>query len=119
MMSNPENAFQESDEQKLDAFVGQVLEGVVVDEQNVPEGGEARLESKESLRNKALELFADSVFYKAAKRLVDLLDEEDPKVVVAAAKALIDLRRDVYKVQSAKKAMKTLTDKLFDDGFEF
>lgn len=118
-MSNPDFDCLASDDAKLDAFVGRVLEGVVVDEQNVPEGGEARLESKETLRNKALELFADSVFYKAAKRLVDLLDEEDPKVVVAAAKALIDLRRDVYKVQSTKKAVKTLTDKLFEDGFEF
>lgn len=71
------------------------------------------------LRESSLELFADSVFYKAAKKLVDLLDDEDPQIVLKAASKLIDLRRDTYKVRSNAKTMMDLGDKLFDDGFNF
>jgi hypothetical protein len=118
-MSSQESGCLASDAQEVDTFVEKVLDGVVIAAQHVPEGVEALLESKEQLRNKALELYADSVFYQAAKRLVELLQDEDPKVGVQAAKALLDLRRDVYKVQSSRKAVKALANKLFDDGFEF
>ena len=116
-MSNTDAECLQSAEQ---AFVERVLEGLVVDKVTaLPEDAEKLLETKESLRSKALELFADSVFYKAAARLVELLEDEDPKVCVQAAKALVDLRRDVYKVQATKKTVKPLLDKLFEDGFSF
>ena len=102
------------------AFIAQVLEGVCVETlPEVLEGAEVRLGVREGLRNKALELFADSVFYKAAARLVELMDDEDPKVAIQAAAKLVDLRRDVYKTQSARKQTKAVLGKLFDDGFDF
>lgn len=118
-MSSSEIDCLASEPAELDAFVTKVRDGVVVDDCVVPAEAEKWLESKETLRNKALEVFADSAFYKAANRLVELLDEEDPKIAVAAAKALLDLRRDIYKVQSTRKSMKPLIDKLFDDGFVY
>jgi hypothetical protein len=77
------------------------------------------IKDRKELREGHLEWFADTVFYKAAQRLVELLDNEDPSVVVKAASKLIDLRRDTYKVRSTAKVMEDISDKLFDDGFNF
>ena len=116
-MSNQDESDLESAER---AFVDAVADGVCVDSlETLPESALRRLEAHEALRNKALELFADSVFYKAARRLVEMMDSEDEKIVVSAAGKLLDLRRDVYKAQSLRKQAKVPLDKLFEDGFDF
>lgn len=77
------------------------------------------IKDRKELREGHLEWFADTVFYKAAQKLIELLDNEDPNVVVRAASKLIDLRRDTYKTRSTAKVFEDLGDKLFDDGFNF
>lgn len=98
-----------------------IREGVCIDD--IPGLSSSEIESaikeRQEARNTALELFSDSVFYKAAKKLVELLDDEDPNVVVKAAGKLLDLRKEVYKMQSTKRVIKSIGDKLFDDGFDF
>jgi hypothetical protein len=119
-MDNTETKGLESPEHAVDGFVSEVLEGACVDVLiNVPEGAEERLVSREGLRNKAFEVFADGAFYRAAKRLLELMEDEDPTVAVKAASKIVDMRRDVYKTQSTKKQVKAVMDKLFDDGFDF
>ena len=119
-MDNTKDTGLKSGEQDAEGFVVQVLEGACVDEMPaVPENAEARLVSREAVRHRAFEVFADAAFYKAARRLVELLDDEDPNVAVRAASKLVDMRRDVYKAQSTKKQVKAVMDKLFDDGFDF
>lgn len=120
IMSNEDSQGLESPEQAVEGFVAEVLQGVCVEElPSVPEGAEDRLSVRENVRNKAFEMFSDAAFYKAAKRLVELLDDEDSNVAVKAASKLVDMRRDVYKTQSSKKQVKAVMNKLFDDGFDF
>lgn len=98
-----------------------IRQGVSIDDLQVVSFYEIEeaIKGRQDARNTALELFSDSVFYKAANKLVELLDDQDPNISVKAASKLLDLRKEVYKVQSTKKVIKAVGDKLFDDGFEF
>jgi len=119
-MASREDESLKTSKQAQDGFLAAVLEGTVVDVlEAVPEGAEDLLSKRESLRNKAFEVFADSAFYRAAHRLLELLDDPDASVAVKAASKLVDMRRDVYKTQSSKKQVKAVMNKLFDDGFDF
>ena len=110
---------KEQDESLHSENLAKIREGTPSDDLIVPEGFQARLEKKQGLRNVALEVFADSVFYKAADCLVELLDDPEPEIRVKAASKLLDLRKEVYKVQSTKKIVEPIMTKLFDDGFDF
>lgn len=119
-MANTDTDSLKTNEQTEDGFLVTVLEGTCVDElSSVPEGAENRLVKRETLRNKAFEVFADGAFYRAARRLLELTEDPDPEVAVKAACKLVDMRRDVYKTQSTKKQVKAVMEKLFDDGFDF
>ena len=119
-MDNTETPRLKTSEQDEKAFLSEVMEGTCVDVLPViPEGAEEALSKREGVRNKAFEVFADSAFYQAARKLLELMHDPDPSVAVKAASKLVDMRRDVYKTQSSKKQVKAVMNKLFDDGFDF